>query len=133
MALLEPAVGRLAPEPVASADAAPGWVAGGTPEPLRSQLVELLGADRVLSRASDIVRYASDASPYRLFPKAVVVARDSGDVARCSRSRAGARSRSPSAPAARASTGRRSRTGSWSTSAATGAGSRSRTTAGGHG
>ncbi len=82
MALLEPAVGRLAPEPVASADAAPGWVAGGTPEPLRSQLVELLGADRVLSRASDIVRYASDASPYRLFPKAVVVARDSGDVAK---------------------------------------------------
>jgi D-lactate dehydrogenase len=64
-----------------AADAAPEWVARGTPEPLRSELVTLLGADRVLSRASDIVRYASDASPYRLFPKAVVMARDAGEVA----------------------------------------------------
>ena len=29
----------------------------------------LLGADRVLARASDLVRYASDASPYRLLPE----------------------------------------------------------------
>ena len=36
----------------------------------------------MLTRASDIVRYASDASPYRLFPKAVVVARDADDVAK---------------------------------------------------
>jgi D-lactate dehydrogenase len=56
-------------------------VATGTPEPLRSELVALLGADRVLARASDIVRYASDASPYRLFPKAVVMAHDAADVA----------------------------------------------------
>jgi D-lactate dehydrogenase len=83
MALLEPKVGPLAPaSSAASVDAAPDWVASGTPEPLRSELVGLLGADRVLSRASDIVRYASDASPYRLFPKAVVMARDAADVAK---------------------------------------------------
>ena len=56
----------------ASADAAPDWVAAGTPEPLRGELIGLLGAERVLTRATDLVRYASDASPYRLFPKAVV-------------------------------------------------------------
>ena len=38
------------------------------------ELVALLGADRVLTRASDLIRYASDASPYRLIPKAVVMA-----------------------------------------------------------
>ena len=81
--LLKPKVEGLAPEPSpASPDAAPAWVAAGTPEPLRGDLVALLGADRVLSRASDIVRYASDASPYRLFPKAVVMAHDAGDVAK---------------------------------------------------
>ncbi len=83
MALLEPKIGPLTPKNTsASVDAAPDWVAAGTPEPLRSDLVALLGADRVLHRASDIVRYASDASPYRLFPKAIVVARDVGDVAK---------------------------------------------------
>ena len=81
MALLERKVEPLAPAASPpSSDAAPAWVATGTPEPLRTDLVNLLGADRVLSRASDIVRYASDASPYRLFPKAVVMARDGADV-----------------------------------------------------
>ena len=83
MALLEPQVEAPQTEPGGpSADAAPAWVAEGTPEPLRSDLVSLLGADRVLTRASDIVRYASDASPYRLFPQAVVMARDAGDVSK---------------------------------------------------
>jgi D-lactate dehydrogenase len=36
----------------------------------------------VLGRASDIVRYASDASPYRLLPQAVVMAHDAADVAK---------------------------------------------------
>ena len=36
----------------------------------------------MLGRVSDIVRYASDASPYRLFPQAVVMAREAGDVAK---------------------------------------------------
>src|SRR6202022_2796859 len=40
----------------------------------------VLGADRVLTRALDIVGYASDSSPYRLLPKAVAVPRDVTDV-----------------------------------------------------
>jgi D-lactate dehydrogenase len=80
--LLEPDVRRIAPaEGTPTEDRAPDWVAGGTPEPLRADLERLLGADRVLARASDLVRYASDASPYRLMPRAVVMARDAGDVA----------------------------------------------------
>ena len=71
----------IVPEPPGPApDRAPDWVAGGTPEPLRSRLVAALGADRVLSRALDLVRYASDASPYRLIPQAVVAPRDVADV-----------------------------------------------------
>ena len=83
MALLEPDVLKITPEPGEPApDRAPDWVATGTPEPLRSELIALLGEDRVLSRATDLVRYASDASPYRKLPRAVVMAEDAGDVAR---------------------------------------------------
>ncbi|MGX2992862.1 FAD-binding and (Fe-S)-binding domain-containing protein [Streptomyces sp. JNUCC 64] len=53
---------------------------GGTPEPLRGELTALLGADKVLTGLSDLVRYASDASPYRFLPCAVVVAEDIDDV-----------------------------------------------------
>src|SRR6476659_8530241 len=67
---------------VAAPDRAPESLAGGTAQPLRGELEALLGADRVLGRASDIVRYASDASPYRLLPQAVVMARDARDVAK---------------------------------------------------
>jgi len=67
---------------MASLDRAPDSLAKGAAQPLRGELEALLGADRVLGRASDIVRYASDASPYRLFPQAVVMARDAGDVAK---------------------------------------------------
>jgi D-lactate dehydrogenase len=71
----------IVPEPPGPApDRAPDWVAAGTPEPLRSQLVAALGADRVLTRALDLVRYASDASPYRLIPRAVAVPRDVDDM-----------------------------------------------------
>jgi D-lactate dehydrogenase len=63
-------------------DRAPDEIAAGVGQPLRGELEELLGADRLLGRASDIVRYASDASPYRLLPRAVVMARDAGDVAK---------------------------------------------------
>lgn len=73
--------GGLQPAP----DRAPEWVAAGTPEPLKGDLVRLLGEERVLTAAPDLVRYASDASPYRFFPKAVVVARDAEDVARVMR------------------------------------------------
>jgi D-lactate dehydrogenase len=63
-------------------DRAPDSLATGTPQPLRGELEQLLGTDRVLARASDIVRYASDASPYRLLPQVVVMARDAEDVAK---------------------------------------------------
>src|SRR3954471_8732598 len=63
-------------------DRVPDALAGGTPEPLREQLRALLGSDRVLHRVSDLVRYASDASPYRLIPQVVVMAHDADDVAK---------------------------------------------------
>ncbi len=82
MALLERNPSSLAPPPSEPAsDRAPDELAAGTPQPLRGELERLLGADSVLARASDLVRYASDASPYRLFPKAVVMAHDANDVA----------------------------------------------------
>ena len=82
MPLLAPDVSRIAPAAAAPApDRVPDELAAGTPEPLRSELVALLGADRVLARVSDLVRYASDASPYRLIPQVVVMAHDARDVA----------------------------------------------------
>ena len=66
---------------VLATDRASDWVAAGTPEPLRSDLKRLLGEDAVLGRATDLIRYASDASPYRLIPRAVVQPRDPRAVA----------------------------------------------------
>lgn len=83
MPLLEPDVLKITPEPSDPAsDRAPEWVAGGTPEPMRSELIALLGEEQVLCRASDIIRYASDASPYRMLPRVVIMARDAGDVSK---------------------------------------------------
>lgn len=83
MPLLEPDVLKIAPEAGEPApDRAPDWVAGGTPEPLRSRLTGLLGEEKVLVRATDLIRYASDASPYRMLPKVVVMAHDAADVAK---------------------------------------------------
>jgi D-lactate dehydrogenase len=62
------------------ADAAPDSLAAGTPEPLRGDLIALLGTERVLARAIDLVAYASDASPYRRLPAAVVMAHNADDV-----------------------------------------------------
>jgi D-lactate dehydrogenase len=67
---------------VEAPDRAPDSLAAGVAQPLRGELEALLGADRVLTSAGDIVRYASDASPYRLFPRAVVMAHEPGDVAK---------------------------------------------------
>ena len=61
-------------------DRAPDALAAGTPPKLRDELVTLLGADRVLTHPIDLIRYATDASPYRLFPKVVVIAHDVEDV-----------------------------------------------------
>src|SRR5689334_17254942 len=83
MALLQrnrPPVPPPPSQPVA--DRAPDELAAGVAAPLQRDLEGLLGADRVLHRVSDLVAYASDASPYRRFPRAVVEARDAGDVAK---------------------------------------------------
>ena len=65
-----------------SPDRAPDSLAGGIAQPLRGELETLLGADRVLARPGDLIRYASDASPYRLLPRAVVMAKEADDVAK---------------------------------------------------
>ncbi|MDG4857941.1 FAD-binding protein, partial [Streptomyces sp. T-3] len=83
MPLLEPNPDRLRPDPgraAPSPDRVQDRQAQGTPEPLRSELIALLGEEKVLSKVSDLVRYASDASPYRFLPQAVVVAEDIDDV-----------------------------------------------------
>jgi D-lactate dehydrogenase len=72
----------VATAPAPAPDRAPDELAAGVAQPLRGELEALLGAERVLSRPGDLVRYASDASPYRLFPRAVVMARDAEDVAK---------------------------------------------------
>src|ERR1700731_3459280 len=53
-------------------DAVDEELAGGTPEELKGELIEILGEDLVRHRISDLVRYASDASPYRCIPKVIV-------------------------------------------------------------
>jgi D-lactate dehydrogenase len=65
-----------------SPDRAPDSLAAGTAQPLRGELEALLGADRVLARPGDLVKYASDASPYRKLPRAVVMAKEPEDVAK---------------------------------------------------
>ena len=52
----------------------------GTPGSLKADLVALLGKEKVFHRAIDLVRYASDASPYRLVPQVVVLPRTTGDI-----------------------------------------------------
>ncbi len=80
--LLTPATRRIGQPPVGpTPDRAPDSLAAGTPEPLRSELVALLGEERVLARPIDLVRYASDASPYRRLPAVVVMAHNAADVA----------------------------------------------------
>lgn len=84
MPLLEPGSGALRPSAGAARPPAPDRVpdalAGGTPEPLRGELTRLLGPRKVLWKVSDLVRYASDASPYRFVPQVVVMAEDVADV-----------------------------------------------------
>ena len=79
--LLSPNVQAIAfSTPSPQRDRAPDGLAAGTPRKLRNDLIALLGAERVLSRPTDLIRFATDASPYRLFPKVVVIAHDVDDV-----------------------------------------------------
>ncbi|MFJ9431351.1 FAD-binding and (Fe-S)-binding domain-containing protein [Streptomyces sp. NPDC101490] len=82
MPLLEPDPGALRPgtERSPAPDRVPELNARGTPRRLREELTGLLGPGKVLSKISDLVRYASDASPYRFVPQVVVVAEDIDDI-----------------------------------------------------
>jgi D-lactate dehydrogenase len=72
------AIGR--PSGPAQDDAVDAARVDGTPAALTSDLVQLVGKDQVLHRVSDLVRYASDASPYRYLPQVVVQPRTVEDV-----------------------------------------------------
>ncbi|MER7537889.1 FAD-binding and (Fe-S)-binding domain-containing protein [Streptomyces sp. NPDC097704] len=82
MPLLEPNPQALRPgtKRTPAPDRVPELQARGTPRRLRQELTELLGPGKVLSNISDLVRYASDASPYRFVPQVVVVAEDIDDI-----------------------------------------------------
>ena len=112
------------PAEVAAPTASRTALAAVRPSRCARELVALLGADRVLSRALDLVRYASDASPYRLIPSGRRDGARAGDVAkalayaRSTGTRSTPRRRNePQRPG-------RSPTASWSTSAATSPASR---------
>jgi D-lactate dehydrogenase len=63
-------------------DRAPDHLADGTPAALRDDLIALLGPTAVRSRVTDLVKYATDASPYRLFPQVVIVAESVDQIAK---------------------------------------------------
>jgi D-lactate dehydrogenase len=72
------AIGR--PAGPATGDAVDPAGVEGTPAPLKNDLIQLVGPEQVRHRISDLVRYASDASPYRYLPQVVVVPRTIDDV-----------------------------------------------------
>ena len=63
-------------------DAVSASLVSGTPGGLKADLIALLGKHNVLPRAIDLVRFASDASPYRLVPQVVVQPKSTDDVAK---------------------------------------------------
>src|SRR6476661_6515407 len=76
---LNPArMGRFDGPPVC--DAVPASMIEGSPGDLKADLIDLLGKASVFHRAIDLVRYASDASPYRLVPQVVVLPRTTDDI-----------------------------------------------------
>lgn len=80
--LLEPNVTAIAPQTHASThDSAPETLAGGSPAWLRDDLAAIVGPAEVHATATDLIRYATDASPYRLFPRIVVSPRSVREVA----------------------------------------------------
>jgi len=72
------AIGR-PPGPAQDDAVDPGQVEGTTAA-LKNDLIQLIGKEQVLHRISDLVRYASDASPYRYLPQVVVLPRTIDDV-----------------------------------------------------
>ncbi|MFB7652695.1 MULTISPECIES: FAD-binding and (Fe-S)-binding domain-containing protein [unclassified Streptomyces] len=82
MPLLEPKPDSLRPGSAraAAADRVPDRGASGTPERLRTELTALLGPEKVRWKVSDLVKYASDASPYRFVPQVVVLPETTEDI-----------------------------------------------------
>jgi D-lactate dehydrogenase len=81
--LVQPDPSRITPHGhVPTHDRAPEELAQGTPGWLRDDLVAMLGEEDVHSRVLDLVKYATDASPYRMFPKVVVSPRNVDAVAK---------------------------------------------------
>ena len=81
--LLSPDPTRIG-QPAGSAahpDAVPESKAAGSPPALVAALAQIVGPDNVLSRLSDLVRYATDGGPYRCVPQVVVRPRDAADLA----------------------------------------------------
>jgi len=72
-------IGR--PDVPPCSDAVDEKLAGGTPDELKTDLTGILGEDLVRHRITDLVRYASDASPYRYVPNVVVQPRNIDHVA----------------------------------------------------
>jgi D-lactate dehydrogenase len=72
------AIGR--PAGPAQDDAVDAARVEGTPADLKRDLIQLIGKEQVLHRVSDLIRYASDASPYRYLPQVVVLPRTVDDV-----------------------------------------------------
>src|SRR5580658_3131401 len=72
------AIGR--PAGPAQDDAVDPARADGTPAALKDDLIRLIGREQVRYRISDLIRYASDASPYRYLPQVVVLPRTVDDV-----------------------------------------------------
>src|SRR5580700_4427570 len=83
MCLLSPNTDALTPlRSHATPDRAPDHLAEGTPAALRDDLIALVGHTAVRSRVTDLVKYATDASPYRFFPQVVIVAESVEQIAK---------------------------------------------------
>src|ERR1700722_4397619 len=73
-------IGR--PPGPAMQDAVPESLVKGTPAKLRNALADIVGKENVFHRMTDLVRFASDASPYRYIPSVVVMPRTAEEIAR---------------------------------------------------
>jgi len=81
MALLQPNVEEIGhPGDSEYDDRVSDEVAKGTPAGLRKALVGLVGEEQVHGRTIDLVRYATDASRYRMVPQVAVTPRTVDEV-----------------------------------------------------
>ena len=80
--LLTPDIERIGQPAGAHAmpDAVPASRIDGSPAQLVKDLGQIVGEANVLHRLSDLVRYATDGSPYRLVPQVVVRPRNAADL-----------------------------------------------------